>query len=111
MNLVVSWFLRLRFGKTLAPMAREIANRCQSEVCQRAWTLGHRLPRAEARGYVRVRARRPIQREVDATLYRQPPWRRQQRERLVELALQRVVANTVAELNRASSEPPRRHAA
>jgi hypothetical protein len=103
---LLDWFSRFRARACLRPLADEIANRCHREICQRVWTMGLRLPMVEARGYVRVRAQRVIRREVEAALYRQKGWRRQQREQLFQWALQRAVANAALELSRARSENP-----
>ena len=111
MNSLLNWFLRFRLTKSLLDMADEIATRCHDEVCQRVWISGRLMPLAEARGYVRVRARRVIRREVEAALYRQTELRPRQREQLVVMTLQRVVANTVADLSRASAGRPQRRAA
>ena len=109
-------FLELLFStnmrRQLAQLATEIARRCQSEAVAVVGLRIRPMSIAEARGYVRARARRVVQAEIDDLLESAPVIRAVPREPLVEETLERIVVWVIAESVKTAPrvEPTRRAA-
>ena len=98
--------------RQLAQLATEIARRCQSEAVAVIGLRIRPMSIAEARGYVRARARRVVQAEIDDLLETAPAIRAVPREPLVEETLERIVVWVIADCvkNAPRVEPARRAA-
>jgi hypothetical protein len=109
-------FLELLFPtnmrRQLAQLATEIARRCQPEAVAMVGLRIRPMSIAEARGYVRAKARRVVHDEIDELIETAPAIRAVPREPLVEEALERIVVWVIAESVKTAPrvEPARRAA-
>lgn len=111
MDLVDRWFVWFLRNDLLREMADEIAERCRDAVRQHVWSRGVTMPAAEARGYVRVRAKKLAQQAMDQVLAQQDSLSRGQREVLFQMTMQRLIAVTTKDLARERRRRRRQRAA
>lgn len=93
---------RSRTVDRLAKLAKRIAERCRDEVVHRILGMEPDMSPCEARGYIRARAAVVVHREVDLTLAREKRLRRADRNRLISLTTEALVAEAT-DRNRTSS--------
>jgi len=83
--------------RQLAQLATEIARRCQPEAVAVVGVRIRAMSIAEARGYVRAKARRVVRDEIDDLLETAPAIRKMPRDPLVEETLERIIVWVIAE--------------
>ena len=97
MNPLFNWLAQVSHNKVLLQRADEIATECQHEVRQHVWAAGMKMNQSQARGYVRVYARKAVRRRLGLVRPTEKTLAPQQHSKLMELAVQRLVSNVVAE--------------
>ena len=83
--------------RQLAQLATEIARRCQPDAVAVVGLRLRTMGIAEARGYIRAKARRVVQAEIDELLQTAPAIRKIPRDPLVEETLERIIVWVIAE--------------
>jgi hypothetical protein len=93
----LEFFFPVNARRQMAQLGTEIARRCQPAAVE---VVGERIGPmsiAEARGYIRARARRVVETEIDELLLTFPAIRTVPRGPLVEETLERIVVWVIAE--------------
>jgi len=101
---IFSWLARFRAGQRLAQIADRVAARSQTPVWRRVHVQACRMSHAEAYGYVRARAAKIVQREVNIAVAGSPPLGPAERATVVAAATQKVVRRTLADVTRAKKQ-------
>jgi hypothetical protein len=83
--------------RQMAQLGTEIARRCQPAAVEVVGEQIGPMSIAEARGYIRARARRVVEGEIDELLLTAPAIRTVPRGPLVEETLERIVVWVIAE--------------
>jgi len=91
-----NWRFRSGDNEQLRGLAVRIAQRSLNEVLQRVTGLKYEMSPAEARGYIRTRAAKVVNREIAAAYAADQRLRSADRARLVSLVTDALVA-TIAE--------------
>ena len=86
-----NWSFRPGDGEQLQGLAVRVVQRSLNEVLQRVTALTPQMSPAEARGYIRARAAKVVNREIAAVYAAEPRLRPADRTRLVSLVTDALV--------------------
>jgi hypothetical protein len=92
-------------------LATQIAERALAEVKRRLNSVVYSMSHAEARGYVRARAAKPIRQQMSAMLSSVPSLTPEQSQEILVRATERTVTQVVSDFAQVACEPKRRKAA
>jgi hypothetical protein len=108
MNLIQLLFT----GRNVRPeeLATQIAERAVAEVKRRLNNVVYSMSQAEARGYVRARAAKPIRQHMSAVLSSVPALSPEQTQEILARATERTVTKVVSDFA-VAFQPKRRKAA
>jgi len=87
-----NWSFRSADGEQLQGLAARVVQRSLNEVLQRVTALTPEMSPAEARGYIRARAAKVVNREIAAAYAAEPRLRPADRTRLASLVTDSLVA-------------------
>ena len=92
MELIARILRPLKGDDALHRLISQVVTRSRERVCARVYPAVLAMPTAEARGYIRARARQIVQREVEISLSRTADLMMSQRDRAMAMSLEELVS-------------------